>query len=104
MIVPDNSRYILKATCKSRCSNEYQFPESPKPLDIVKEFLKIGSQIIPREVKNCEAAESNKDVVWEDCEAVVFQGQGKQVRRVGEHGRVDVFYFVVGEVEAADGC
>ena len=33
----------------------------------------------------------------------MLQRKGEQVRRVGEHGGVNVFYFVVGEVEAADG-
>ena len=33
----------------------------------------------------------------------MLQRKAEQVRRVGEHGRVNVFYFVVGEVEAADG-
>ena len=69
----------------------------------MKELLKICPEIISGEVKNREAAKSNEDVVREDCEAVMLQRKAEQVRRVGEHGRVNVFYFVVGEVEAADG-
>ena len=57
--------------------NEYQFPEPPKPLDIVKKLLKIGSEIISREVKNREAAKSNEDVVREDSEAVMLQRKGE---------------------------
>ena len=69
----------------------------------MKKLLKIGSEIISREVKNREAAKSNEDVVREDSEAVMLQRKGEKVRRVGEHGGVNVLYFVVGEVEAADG-
>ena len=57
--------------------NEYRFPEPPKPLDVVKELLKICSEVISREVKNRETAKSDEDVVGEDCEAVMLQREGE---------------------------
>ena len=43
----------------------------------MKKLLKIGSEIISREVKNREAAKSNEDVVREDSEAVMLQRKGE---------------------------
>ena len=86
-----------------KSSNSYEFPEPAKSLNVVKELLKVGPEVISGEVKNHEAAKADENVVWQDGEAVVLQGKAEEVRRVGEHGRVNVLDFVVGQVEAADG-
>ena len=77
--------------------------EGPQSLDVVEELLKVGSNGVGRQVKGHEVAQADEDVVGEDGEAVVGQTKADEVRRVGEHGAVDVLDAVVAQVQVADG-
>ena len=72
-------------------------------LSVVEQLLEVGSDWIMTQVQGQERAEAHEDVVGEDGESVVGEGEGDELESVGEHGGVQVLDLVVREIEIAQG-
>ena len=78
-------------------------PEHLEPLGVVEQLLEVGSYGVEGEVEGEEGAEAHEDVVGEDGQPVVGQGEAEELEGAGEHGGVEVLDVVVGQVEVAQG-
>ena len=69
----------------------------------MEQLLEVGGDGVEGEVEGEQGAEAHEDVVREDGQSVVRQGQAEQLEGAREHGGVEVLDVVVGEVEVAQG-
>ena len=76
-------------------------PEHLKSLCVVEQLLEVGRDGVGGEVEGKEGAEAHEDVVREDRQPVVSEGEAEELEGAGEHGRVKVLDVVVGQVEVA---
>ena len=70
-------------------------------LSVVEQLLEVGSDWIMTQVQGQERAEAHEDVVGEDGESVVGEGEGDELESVGEHGGVEVLDLIVGQVQVS---
>ena len=70
--------------------------------DVVAQRLEVDPQRVGREVKGSKPAHADEDVVRQDGEAVVGEGEGQKVRHVGEHGGVEMLDGVARQVQVPE--
>ena len=63
-------------------------------LGVVEQLLEVGPDGVVGQVEGQEGAEAHEDVVREDGESVVGEGEGDELEGVGEHGGVQVLDLV----------
>ena len=78
-------------------------PEVRQSLGVVEQLLEIGSDRIVGQIQGQQGAEAHEDVVRQDGESVMGEGQGDQLQCVGEHRGVQVLDLVEREVEISHG-
>ena len=72
-------------------------------LSVVEQLLEVGSDWIMTQVQGQERAEAHEDVVGEDGQPVVGQGEAEELEGAGEHGGVEVLDVVVRQVQVTQG-
>ena len=69
----------------------------------MEQLLEVGSDGIVGQVQGQEGAEAHEDVVGQDGESVVGEGERDQLECVGEHGGVQVLDLIEGQVQISHG-
>ena len=72
--------------------------EHLQPLGVVEQLFEVSPDRVVGEIQGEKGAEAHEDVVREDGEPVVGQGEAQQLEGGGEHGRVKVLDVIMGEV------
>ena len=70
-----------------------------QPLGVVEQLLEVCPDWVVGQVQGQEGAQTHEDVVGQDGQPVVGQGERDELESVGEHGGVEVLDLVEGEVE-----
>ena len=74
-----------------------------QPLRVVEELLEVCTDGVVREIECEEGAETHEDVIRENGQSVMCEGEAEELESRGEHGRVKVLDVVVGEVQVTQG-
>ena len=69
----------------------------------MEQLLEVSSDGVVGEVQGQQRAQAHEDVVRQDGQSVVGQGQGDQLQCVGEHRGVKVLDLIEGEIQISHG-